>query len=143
MELITENVTAKILRKQSGILVHSSNFCTTFICSILFSLFKICVELGASVKCAVDKSVSNRTNVANKFSFVDHVTGCWGIHYTFTLLGFLGFASIYAMRVNLSLAIVSMVNHTAFHFVTNQTESDYACPETLKLVNHSTEFQVC
>lgn len=29
------------------------------------------------------------------------------------LLGFLGFANVYAMRVNLSVAIVAMVNHTA------------------------------
>ena len=28
-------------------------------------------------------------------------------------LGFLGFANVYAMRVNLSVAIVYMVNHTA------------------------------
>eukprot|EP00095_Tigriopus_kingsejongensis_P002637 maker-scaffold441_size170131-snap-gene-0.28 protein:Tk02637 transcript:maker-scaffold441_size170131-snap-gene-0.28-mRNA-1 annotation:"hypothetical protein TcasGA2_TC006625" len=31
----------------------------------------------------------------------------------FVFLGFLGFANAYAMRVNLSLAIVAMVNHTA------------------------------
>ncbi|XP_059087050.1 sialin-like [Tigriopus californicus] len=31
----------------------------------------------------------------------------------FALLGFLGFANVYAMRVNLSLAIVAMVNQTA------------------------------
>lgn len=29
-------------------------------------------------------------------------------------MGFLGFANVYAMRVNLSVAIVAMVNHTAF-----------------------------
>ncbi|KAF5270613.1 hypothetical protein FQA39_LY01351 [Lamprigera yunnana] len=30
------------------------------------------------------------------------------------ILGFFGFANVYAMRVNLSVAIVAMINHTAF-----------------------------
>ncbi|XP_025832317.1 putative inorganic phosphate cotransporter [Agrilus planipennis] len=34
--------------------------------------------------------------------------------YILGVLGFLGFANVYAMRVNLSVAIVSMINHTAF-----------------------------
>ena len=34
----------------------------------------------------------------------------WGTRHTFSLLAFLGFANIYAMRVNLSVAIVAMVN---------------------------------
>ena len=33
--------------------------------------------------------------------------------YLMVFLAFLGFANVYAMRVNLSVAIVSMVNHTA------------------------------
>ncbi len=35
--------------------------------------------------------------------------GCWGTRHTFTLLSFLGLANVYAMRVNLSVAIVAMV----------------------------------
>ena len=38
---------------------------------------------------------------------------CWGARHTFAFLAFLGFANVYAMRVNLSVAIVAMVNHTA------------------------------
>ena len=34
----------------------------------------------------------------------------WGTRHTFVLLSFLGFANIYAMRVNLSVAIVAMVH---------------------------------
>ena len=34
-------------------------------------------------------------------------------HLQVVFLGFLGFANVYAMRVNLSVAIVYMVNHTA------------------------------
>ncbi len=55
--------------------------------------------------------------------------GCWGPRHTFTLMGFLGFASIYAMRVNLSLVIISMVNHTAIPHVI-QTESVDICPQS-------------
>jgi len=53
--------------------------------------------------------------------------GCWGTRYTLVLLGFLGFANVYAMRVNLSVAIVAMVNHTAIPHI-NQTDVDI-CPE--------------
>lgn len=33
--------------------------------------------------------------------------------YTFAVLGSIGFAIIYGLKVNLSVAIVAMVNHTA------------------------------
>ncbi len=33
----------------------------------------------------------------------------WGARHTFTFLSFLGMANVYAMRVNLSVAIVAMV----------------------------------
>lgn len=38
---------------------------------------------------------------------------CLLARHTFAFMGFLGFANIYAMRVNLSVAIVAMVNSTA------------------------------
>lgn len=53
--------------------------------------------------------------------------GCWGTRHTLVLLGFLGFANVYAMRVNLSVTIVAMVNHTAIPHI-NQTSVDI-CPE--------------
>lgn len=43
------------------------------------------------------------------------------------LLGFSGFAIVYAMRVNLSISIVSMVNHSAINVDTNQSYTD-SCP---------------
>ncbi|XP_042865549.1 putative inorganic phosphate cotransporter [Penaeus japonicus] len=51
---------------------------------------------------------------------------CFGARHVLALMGFLGFANVYAMRVNLSVAIVAMVNNTAIPHV-NKTESD-ACP---------------
>lgn len=47
----------------------------------------------------------------------------WGGRQTLGLLGFLGFAGVYAMRVNLSVAIVAMVKSAP----TNSSEYD-ACP---------------
>ncbi len=43
-----------------------------------------------------------------------HDRGPWfGVRHLFCLLGFLGFANVYAMRVNLTVAIVAMINNTA------------------------------
>lgn len=43
------------------------------------------------------------------------------------MVGFAGFAIVYAMRVNLSISIVSMVNHSAINTETNQSYTD-VCP---------------
>ncbi|CAO1381808.1 unnamed protein product [Diamesa tonsa] len=43
------------------------------------------------------------------------------------ILGFLGFANVYAMRVNLSISIVSMVNNSAIIIPSNETLTD-VCP---------------
>lgn len=44
------------------------------------------------------------------------------------LMGFLGFANVYAMRVNLSVAVVAMVNHTAIPSITNASDITDVCP---------------
>ncbi|XP_063973825.1 sialin [Diachasmimorpha longicaudata] len=49
---------------------------------------------------------------------------CVKARHTLGFLGFLGFALVYAMRVNLSVAIVSMVNQTAFPNDDNETNTD-------------------
>jgi hypothetical protein len=46
--------------------------------------------------------------------------------YVMAFMGFLGFANVYAMRVNLSVAIVAMVNHTAIP-KTNVTDINDVC----------------
>ena len=56
----------------------------------------------------------------------------WGTRHTFSLLAFLGFANIYAMRVNLSVAIVAMVNSPNTE---NDTNIGHECP--LDTANHT------
>ncbi|KAK0170800.1 hypothetical protein PV328_008598 [Microctonus aethiopoides] len=55
---------------------------------------------------------------------------CIKARYTLGFLGFLGFALVYAMRVNLSVAIVSMVNQTAYPDDNGNDTSD-VCPKRL------------
>jgi len=61
--------------------------------------------------------------------------GPWiGVRHIFAFLGFLGFVNVYAMRVNLSVAIVAMVNST------NQNDgkhnsSDGTCPADIAPMN--------
>ena len=52
-------------------------------------------------------------------------TSRWGTRHTFVLLSFLGFANIYAMRVNLSVAIVAMVSSSDRK---NDTNIGTQCP---------------
>jgi len=52
--------------------------------------------------------------------------GGLGVRHLVILMGFLGFANVYAMRVNLSVAIVAMVNNTAIP-KENTTVTD-SCP---------------
>ena len=38
-----------------------------------------------------------------------------GMRYIFTLMGFFGYFTVYAIRVNINVAIVAMVNNTAVY----------------------------
>lgn len=49
---------------------------------------------------------------------------CVKARHTLGFLGFLGFALVYAMRVNLSVAIVSMVNQSAIPHTEDNDTSD-------------------
>jgi hypothetical protein len=57
---------------------------------------------------------------------VQDTSGCVKARYVMAFMGFLGFANVYAMRVNLSVAIVAMVNNTAIPKV-NDSESNDEC----------------
>jgi len=49
----------------------------------------------------------------NVYVSVQDTSRCVKARYVMAFMGFLGFANVYAMRVNLSVAIVAMVNNTA------------------------------
>ena len=55
----------------------------------------------------------------------------------FTLLAFFGFLNIYCLRVNLSVALVAMVNHTEHKNVT-----DTECVELIEEKDHNAT-EVC
>ncbi|CAL7950296.1 unnamed protein product [Xylocopa violacea] len=54
---------------------------------------------------------------------------CMKARHTLGFLGFLGFALVYAMRVNLSVAIVSMVNQTAVPHNNNDNNTTDVCSD--------------
>lgn len=58
---------------------------------------------------------------------VEDTTDCLKSRHILGILGFLGFANVYAMRVNLSVAIVAMVNNTAIPQPSNTSVYDH-CP---------------
>ena len=71
-------------------------------------------------------TVSERqTAIYNKL--IESYTGPWiGVRHIFAFLGFLGFVNVYAMRVNLSVAIVAMVNDTSSSNSTNNTGTKFS-----------------
>ena len=70
---------------------------------------KCCCFLFVQVDVIIDrpklKNAVDRMTVSDKLP-------TWGTRHTFSLLACLGFANIYAMRVNLNVAIVAMVNQS-------------------------------
>ncbi|XP_021941380.1 sialin isoform X1 [Zootermopsis nevadensis] len=58
---------------------------------------------------------------------VQDTSRCVKARYVMALMGFLGFANVYAMRVNLSVVIVAMVNNTAIPKANNSDSTD-VCP---------------
>ena len=54
--------------------------------------------------------INKNVYLKKKFFFVSE---WFGTRRVLTFLAFIGFANVYAMRVNLSVAIVAMVNSTA------------------------------
>ncbi|XP_054716532.1 putative inorganic phosphate cotransporter [Uloborus diversus] len=58
-----------------------------------------------------------------------------GVRYLFSLLGFLGFCTLYAIRVNLNVAIVAMVNRTAVYGeADDNSNSSNECHEELPAI---------
>ena len=66
--------------------------------------------------------------------------GPWlGVRHIFAFLGFLGFVNVYAMRVNLSIAIVAMVNDTNQNGGNSSNVTDGTCPVTNIVPKNSTD----
>ncbi|XP_033727746.1 sialin-like [Pecten maximus] len=57
----------------------------------------------------------------------DNVHRGYGARHTFTILSFIGYFNLYTLRFNLSVAIVTMANHTDIKTDQNKTDSD-VCP---------------
>ena len=69
-----------------------------------------------------------------------HTGPRFGYRHVFSLLGFLGFLNVYAMRVNLSVAIVAMVNSTSNSGIANNTNiTDGTCPAPITPGNSTSE----
>ncbi|XP_040570382.1 sialin [Lepeophtheirus salmonis] len=61
--------------------------------------------------------------------------------YVLVLMGFLGFAIVYGMRVNLSVAMIAMVNSTAIRIEDNGTDINNECTSSISpLSNSSSSF---
>lgn len=68
---------------------------------------------------------------------VEDAKTCLKARYILGIMGFLGFANVYAMRVNLSVAIVAMVNNTAFPVPVSNNSFDH-CPVPPNVTNATT-----
>lgn len=66
---------------------------------------------------------------------VEDTKDCLKARHILGILGFLGFANVYAMRVNLSVAIVAMVNSTVGPVSNNNTFDHCPAPN----ITNSTE----
>lgn len=58
--------------------------------------------------------------------------------HIFALMGFLGFVNVYAMRVNLSVAIVAMINNTAIAVNTSKVNNN-TCPVLVNTTEVTTD----
>ncbi|KAK7082633.1 hypothetical protein SK128_005066 [Halocaridina rubra] len=74
-----------------------------------------------------DEATVGDSNIALVEYGIKKPKAWWGARHTLAFLGFLGFACVYAMRVNLSVAIVAMVKSEVKNN-TNNTDDSEECP---------------
>ena len=55
--------------------------------------------------------VLSRAKIASS-SLKQTFSALWGLRHTYTLLSFFGYVNMYAMRINMGVAVVAMVKHS-------------------------------
>ncbi|CAG7835921.1 unnamed protein product [Allacma fusca] len=90
--------------------------------------------LNSGIEESGPSMVDDEESSTNSSSASDEKPVGWGARHTMALLGFWGFVASYAMRVNLSVAIVAMVHPGANHTGTN---TSLVCPQLLPKNRHS------
>lgn len=81
-----------------------------------------------------DKHIYTLINLLFMFSFAD----CLPARYVLAVLGSIGMAIVYGLKVNLSVAMVAMLNHTA---VGHGSHGGGA--QMTNLTDHETDYEVC
>lgn len=79
--------------------------------------------------------MENKTNRkrASKWNFK-------GMRYVFTMMGFFGYFTVYAVRVNINVAIVAMVNNTAVYKPHNESVSEECKVDPPTLFSNETDY---
>lgn len=75
--------------------------------------------------------------------FFSFIAAMKGMRYWFTLMGFFGYFTVYAVRVNINVAIVAMVNNTAVYKPIqhhNETTSDECKVDPPSLFKNDTAY---
>lgn len=81
-----------------------------------------------------DKHIYTLINLLFMFSFAE----CLPARYVLAVLGSIGMAIVYGLKVNLSVAMVAMLNHTA---VGHGSHGGGA--QMTNLTDHETDYEVC
>ncbi|KAF2356759.1 hypothetical protein FHG87_012488 [Trinorchestia longiramus] len=72
-----------------------------------------CVRAAATSSRPVPEFVVSRRQSSTMESETKKCTDCVASRWIFAVLGSIGFMIVYGLKVNLSVAIIAMVNHTA------------------------------
>ena len=83
------------------------------------------------------KSYNDQQIIDQSLSILYRKGPRFGQRHIFALMGFLGFLNVYAMRVNLSVAIVAMVNNTNSGNGNTTNNTGDSCPAPIEPTNSS------
>lgn len=83
-------------------------------------------------------SVSSPSRKSTRLDSGASTKGCYGTRHTFALMAFLGLACVYMLRVNMSVAIVDMVNRTHAIDTVDQNSTN-VCPVSVEPIETKTQ----